>query len=95
MEEKPIASAYIRDGDNVKITGIPDGTYYIFFSAGNGWDGSSFTERATYQRFEESFPFSTSGLNYSVWRVTLHPVADGNATAEEIDSGQFPELTID
>lgn len=95
MDESVIASAYIRDGDNVKMSNIPDGTYYLFFSAGDAWDGNGFTKHPTYQRFEETFPFTTTGLNYSVWSVTLHPVAGGNTATESVNPGQFPSATND
>lgn len=92
LDEASVATAYIRDGDSVDITGIPDGTYYLFFSAGTEWDGNRFTEGASYQRFDETFAYSTTTLGYSTWSVTLHPVSGGNASTESVDPEQFPNL---
>lgn len=85
-------SAYIRSGTLLKLTGIGDGTYELYFSTGREWDGDElrFTEGASHQRFEDPLSFTTSATSFTTWKVTLHQVAGGNAAAEDVNPGQFP-----
>lgn len=88
QDNQTVVSAYIRDGDPFRMTGIRDATYIIFFSAGSNWNGnqSRFTTNASNQRFDDALSFTTSGGSYTIWEVTLHAVAGGTASTSGVPS---------
>jgi len=90
LNDQPVMAAYIRAGESFRMTGIQDGTYYLYFSTGDQWDGEArkFSGNVSHQRFDQSFLFR----NYSTWNVTLHAVSNGNATTQPVDPSQFPSL---
>jgi uncharacterized protein YgiM (DUF1202 family) len=89
-----VMAAYIRSNTTYKLSAIPDGTYRLYFSTGAGWDGddSRFTERPRFSRFEDPFPFKTTETTYTIWNVTLQPVAGGKAESEDVNPAQFPGI---
>ena len=93
-DERPLASAYIRAGDSYAFTGIPDGTYTLFFSTGEQWNGNAgrFTAAARYRRFDDPLAFTTTATTYSIWNVTLHGVAGGTASAADVPPDEFPDV---
>lgn len=56
---------------------------------------SVFKEKASYKKFEKLFSFETleeeDGIVYSAYEVTLYPVPEGNARAEDILERNFPK----
>lgn len=89
--QKPILAFYIRSDDKYTFDGIPAGTFRIFFSTGEKWlvSANHFSQNTHYQMFEETLEF-TNGYD---WRITLHPVLGGTASAEEIEEVDFPDLS--
>ena len=87
-----VAAAYIRSGESYTMRSIRDGTYELYFTTGSGWNGKAFTRNPTRQHFRDLFDFSTSSTTYTTWSVTLHPVAGGTASTENVDSEEFPSL---
>jgi hypothetical protein len=59
-------------------------------------DEARFTKDPFFQRFEDMFTFTTiptsTGQQYSIWKVTLHPVVGGTAEMEPLSPEQFPDL---
>ena len=92
LNEKPVAAAYIRAGDSFTIKDISDGIYYLYFSTGVDWNGDRFVNQASYQRFDDSIPFTTSATTYTIWNVTLHGVVGGTASASDVDESEFPAI---
>ncbi len=90
-QRETVMSAYIRAGDSFALKGIPDGTYYLYFSLGELWDGEEFTQNRRNKRFEDKFSFSTDE-KYVIWSVTLHPVVGGTAETEEVAVDDFPDV---
>jgi hypothetical protein len=92
--DEPVMAAYVRAGETVRMTGIADGTYVLFFSKGQDWNGNAgrFMRNVRYQRFEDAFPYSTTATTYTIWSVTLHGVVGGSASTESVDPDQFPDL---
>ncbi len=88
QDNQTVISAYIRDGDSFRMTGIRDGTYVIFFSTGANWNGNQakFTANVSNQRFDDLLPYSTDGGSYTIWEVTLHGVAGGTASTSGVPS---------
>jgi len=92
FDEAPVASAYVRAGESVTLQGIQDGTYHLYFSKGAGWNGETFTQAASYQRFEDAFEFTTTSTQTTMWEVTLYGAEGGTASTEPLDPNQFPSL---
>jgi hypothetical protein len=89
-----LVAVYILNHDSYALTGIPDGTYELYFTLGEDWNAeqAQFTRRRRLSRFEDLFPFTSTSTTYSVWSVTLHPVAGGTGSTESVPEGQFPDL---
>jgi hypothetical protein len=85
-----VTSAYIRAQESYTMRGLHDGTYYLYFTKGSNWNGNKFTADASYRRFDDPLPFTTTSTTYSIWRVTLHGVAGGTASARNVDEDAFP-----
>jgi len=96
--DAPATAVYIRSGESFALTGIHDGTYYLFFTTGEDWDGDEalFMKNPRFQRFEDPFNFETTktatGTQYSIWSVTLHPTVGGTAATQPLRPDQFPNL---
>ncbi len=88
-------AVYIRNNSSHRLTGIPDGSYDLFFTLGEDWDAAqgAFTRRRDLSRFDEPFPFTSTPTTYTVWSVTLHPVPGGTADSHDVPVNQFPDLT--
>lgn len=94
LADQPVMSAYIRAAESFNMTGIPDGTYRLYFSKGEGWDSDAnrFIRNVSYQRFESVLEFVTTATQYTGYEVTLYGVAGGTASTEQVDPSQFPGL---
>jgi hypothetical protein len=79
------SAVYIRSRDSFAITGIPDGTYDLYFTLGREWNSSSgnFTLDNSFFEFEGTLPFETTvegDYQYiPAYSVTLYTVINGNA----------------
>lgn len=87
-----VVGYYIHAGENYQIDHIPDGTYHVYFSTGSQWNGEAFTEDASYQKFDDSISFNTTSNQYTIWEITLQPVAGGQASTSGVDQEDFPSL---
>jgi hypothetical protein len=92
LDDEPVMAAYVRSQDSLAMRSIPDGIYHLYFTTGSEWNGEEFTSGASYQRFEDAFPFATTSTTYTTWSVTLHGVAGGTASAEAVDESAFPDI---
>ena len=92
LNDDAIMAAYIRSGDSFTLKGIPDGTYYLYFSTGEEWNGKAFTITPSHQKFEDAFIFTTGATTYTIWSVTLHGVVGGTASTEDVDESEFPGI---
>jgi uncharacterized protein YraI len=92
LDEKAVKSAYIRNAESFNVTGIPDGTYRLYYSKGEGFNKETnrFTKNATYQRLDATIEFTTSATQYTAWEVTLYGVVGGNVGSEQVDPSKFP-----
>ncbi|MFB0547015.1 MAG: hypothetical protein ACETWB_08895, partial [Anaerolineae bacterium] len=98
IDDTPVAAAYIRAGESYTIKGISEGTYSLYFNIGEDWSDASarFTRKSLYFRFEDTLTFRTTtipgGMEYTTFRVTLHPMLGGTARTLPISAEQFPAL---
>ena len=93
---EPVISVYVRKGKDYAVKGVPDGSYTVFFTGGADWDGKAraFGRECAFQRFEDPLTFRTvqtaSQIQWSVWTITLQPVAGGTASTPDVDPNDFP-----
>lgn len=89
-----VLAFYVRNGDSYTIGDIRNGTFFLYFTRGEDWDGNSgrFTRNASYLRFDDTLDFLTTSATYTTFRVTLYAVPNGNAATRRVDAGHFPGL---
>jgi len=89
-----VFAVYILNHDSYVMTGIPDGSYELYFTVGEDWDvqQATFTRQKRFSRFDDPLAFATTETTYSAWSVTLHSVAGGTASAETVPEEAFPDL---
>ncbi len=96
LNHETILSFYIQSKDSFTVSGLEDGTRYLYFTTGEDWDSDagSFTRTARYSRFADTLVFTTkrtgSTTQYTTFRVTLHAVVGGQAETQPVAPGQFP-----
>lgn len=83
-----VASVYVRRNHELRIEGIPAGTYRIYFTVGADWDQKleGFTRQCRFQRFDDPVEFTSS----TGYRITLHPVLGGAAPTSDVGPDEFP-----
>jgi hypothetical protein len=94
MKNVTAVSFYVQGNNTATISGLRDGTYYIYFMAGEDWDSAAgrFTRNVRRSRFEDTIDYETTATQYTTWRITLHTVTGGNAPTESVSEGAFPSL---
>ncbi|AVT40343.1 hypothetical protein [Plantactinospora sp. BB1] len=88
----PTVSVYVRAKGKHTVSSVKDGTYRIYMTGGKDWDAraKAFSRNCNFQRFEDTFKFTTTSSQYTIWTITLTPVAGGNAQTSEVDPNSFP-----
>ncbi|MBB5629619.1 hypothetical protein [Sphaerisporangium krabiense] len=87
---------YIRKGKNVTVTGVPDGTYKVYYTSGSDWDRRTraFTRDCAFKKFGKDLAFRTrrtaTYIQPMSWSITLRPVVGGNVRSVEVDPEDFP-----
>ena len=94
---RKIRNEFVRKGTTFKMTGVPNGTYYLeWFSGTDWWDdlkvGSKFkggfqTKASFTKTKDRSDWMSVDG--YRQWTVTLYSVAGGDVESEKINADEF------
>ena len=96
---KTTASVFVRKDKQATVTGVPDGSYTVFFTSGAGWDGKvrAFGRSCSFQRSEKKSKFVTTAPTLTkagsrtVFTYTLYAVVGGNAPTKDVDPGDFPD----
>jgi hypothetical protein len=85
-------SIYIGRKATATITGIPDGTFEVYFASGVSWDGkrNTFSRNCGFTRFDDKMKFTSGSGQYTTYRITLNAIAGGNASTRTIDPDDFP-----
>lgn len=97
-ESPAVAAGSVRAGDTLRLEGIPDGDYVVWYCTGSDWRPATHDFAVDYRcrRFEDRAHFSTratsGGWTYSTWEITLHSVPDGNAETRYADPEDLPPL---
>ena len=92
-----VASFYVKSNFTFTLEGVPDGSYQVIFTSGEDWDSDtrSFTMNKSFTEFDGTFDFITrqylNEIRYSIHEITLHQVADGNATTSEVNEQEFTQ----
>ena len=95
-EESVKAAVYIRGGESFNLTGVEDGSYYLYFRQGQGWNAGleAFDINATSSRMREPLLFQTirtaDKIQYSWIEITLERLGDGNVEKVAVAEEDFP-----
>jgi uncharacterized protein YraI len=92
---EPVMSAYLRAGESFTIDGIADGTYRLYYSQGEDWDGTAFTHNVKTSRSSGALLFTTTERTYSTWNIDIFVPSGGNTDVEAIPAAAFPVLPPD
>ena len=86
-----VLTVYIKANNSYTILDISDGIYWLAFAQGLDWDSTTqkFRRNTQYSVFDETFDFITTGRQYTIFEVTLHPVVGGTAETSLVDPEQF------
>ncbi|GII84872.1 hypothetical protein Ssi03_28620 [Sphaerisporangium siamense] len=94
--KRAVTRFYIRKGKNVTVTGVPDGTYKVYYTSGSDWDRRTraFTRDCLFKKFGKDLAFRTQRTATYIrpmsWTITLRPVIGGNVRSVEVDPEDFP-----
>jgi hypothetical protein len=90
--KQPTIVVYVRGKQTFTVRGIRDGTYQIYLTTGADWDNAAktFSRDCAFQRFDDTFKFSTTSTTYTVWEFTVGDAPGGNATTSEVGADEFP-----
>jgi hypothetical protein len=87
---------YVKAASELKLVGIPAGSYSVLFRQGTDWDRSleMFRSNETLARFGDPLIFTESHAwgnrtEYSAYALTLHEVPNGNIKKQPISSAEF------
>lgn len=92
---KPLVAVYLRSKDTLRITGIKDGMYGLYFTVGSLWDvkEGKFKSVLGYYRYNQPLQFETDDvgdeIEYSVFELDLYEARASNFLPDQF---QFPDL---
>jgi hypothetical protein len=88
----PVLAVFVRGGGKATVSGIRDGRYRVFMTAGRDWDSALrvFTRDCTFERFDDPAPYTTTAGTYTVLTYTLRLAGGGNASTSPVGSDSFP-----
>jgi hypothetical protein len=90
-----MAAFFVKSNSSFVQEQIPDGTYKVLFVLGNGWNTQtqSFTKNKSFSKFDKPLNFTTmqmvGGIQYRVFKITLHPVPSGKARTSGVSQKEF------
>lgn len=90
----PRRAIYIRRNESGSIIQIPPGAYWLQFQLGTSWHvNRHFCRMAGSFEFDDPFDFEerekSDAIEYSTFKITLHPVPLGTATTHSIPASAF------
>lgn len=105
--DRKVRNEYVRKNTKFKMTGIPDGVYYLRMMMGNNWNPNKKTGplKGTFARnlsvsgnsdSKDWMKIGTTyadsdGRYYQGFMQTLHPVAGGDVESENLTINEFIE----
>ncbi len=99
--KRTIRNEYIRAGESFKLTSVPNGLYSLKWFYGNDWNPDTLYMGEIRGFFDNDAGFSKSDSpsdllkmeqndeGFSIWKITLYPVKDGNMETQKIDPNEF------
>lgn len=93
---RPAFSVYVRGTSRVTVSGVPDGTYALYYAFGTDWDrrAKAFTRHCGFRRFDREATFETTydttAIYHTIQELGLQPTANGNATTSDVAPQDFP-----
>ena len=90
-----VSEFFVESNSNYTLNSIPDGTYRVIFALGKNWNSQtkSFAKRKSFAKFNKLLDFTTmersNGIEYKIFKITLHPVAAGKARTRGVDESEF------
>ena len=88
-----VLTVYIKANSTYTMLDISDGIYWLAFAQGLDWDSvtQKFRRNTQYSVFEDTFDFTTTYSQYTIFEVTLNPVIGGTAETNDIPGSQFDQ----
>lgn len=94
---RKVRNEFVAKGTNFKMTGVPNGTYYLEWFSGNNWSpelkvggrfkGGFQTNASFTKTRDRSDWMSVDG--YRQWTVTLYSVVGGDVESQKINADEF------
>ena len=93
---KKVRNEFVGRGDTFKMTGVPNGTYYLEWASGTNWSPElkvgrltgGFQSKATFTKTRDRNDWmSVDG--YKQWTVTLYSVTGGDVESENLSANEF------
>lgn len=88
----PLVVFYVRGDDEFTVDRVRDGRYYVYFMAGEDWDGNRFTTTLLSERFNEQIFWEVKDNRYLLLRVTLGGEGGRSDATTEVSPGDFPNI---
>jgi hypothetical protein len=94
---RKVRNEFVAKASNFKMTGVPNGTYYLEWFSGTSWSPElkvgtrfkgGFQTRSSFTKTKDRSDWmSVDG--YRQWTVTLYSVAGGDVESEKINADEF------
>ena len=94
---RKVRNEFVSKGTDFKMTGVPDGTYYLEWFSGTFWSPElkvgtrfkgGFQSKASFTKTKDQSDWmSVDG--YRQWTVTLYSVVGGDVESEKINADEF------
>jgi hypothetical protein len=90
----PQLAFYVRTGENYTLPRVPDGSYMVYFTLGNGWDADElkFMDVQAWRKMSQLLNFTTTGASATTWSISMQPAGGGAGKVADINSTDFPLL---
>ncbi|MER7174828.1 hypothetical protein [Streptomyces mesophilus] len=94
---KAAFSVYVRKNAKAQVKRISDGTYTIYFTSGEDWNGSArgFNRGCAHEKFEKKAPFRTTTtstrITYTIFTIGLKTTIGGNSPVSPVPPGTIPK----
>lgn len=94
--ERKVRNEFIRRGEEFKMTGVPNGTYYLEWQSGKDWSPyikvgnltGGFQTNATFTKTDKVENWMKAD-GYVEWSITLYSIPGGNVESESMSSYEF------
>ena len=94
---RKVRNEFVNQGTNFKMTGVPNGTYYLEWFSGTFWSPElkvgtrfkgGFQTKASFTKTKDASDWMKVE-GYQIWTVTLYSVAGGDVESEKINAEDF------